>query len=137
MTNSLLAGLGFSVGFLALLLGRSELFTDGFLVPVTTVAANRASPAQLLKLWSRTLVADLADGWVLMALIMTGFPKLHERPIPSWTRSRSSVRSSPAMHRSATPSPGNIVGGLLLVTVLRLLRSKERLHEERAEAEAE
>jgi formate-nitrite transporter family protein len=30
----------FSIGFLALLLGGSELFTEGFLVPVTTVAAS-------------------------------------------------------------------------------------------------
>ena len=36
----LLAGLAFSIGFLALLLGRSELFTEGFLVPVTTVVAE-------------------------------------------------------------------------------------------------
>ena len=41
--NPLLAGLAFSIGFLALLLGRSELFTEGFLVPVTTVAAKRAT----------------------------------------------------------------------------------------------
>ena len=32
---------------------------------------------------------------------------------------------------------GNIVGGLGLVTLLRLVRSKDRLAQERAEAEAE
>ena len=57
--NKLLAGLAFSIGFLSLLLGRSELFTEGFLVPVTTVAAKRASSRQLLKLWSGTLIANL------------------------------------------------------------------------------
>jgi formate/nitrite transporter FocA (FNT family) len=31
---------------------------------------------------------------------------------------------------------GNIVGGLVLVTLLRLLRSKDRLQEERGEAES-
>jgi formate-nitrite transporter family protein len=31
---------------------------------------------------------------------------------------------------------GNMVGGLGLVTLLRLLRSKDRLHEERADADA-
>ena len=40
-TGSLLLGsVAFSVGFVALLLGHSELFTEGFLVPVTTVAAG-------------------------------------------------------------------------------------------------
>lgn len=60
--DHLLAGLAFSIGFLALLLGRSELFTEGFLIPITTVAAKRASGRQLLTLWSGTLVANLAGG---------------------------------------------------------------------------
>src|SRR3954466_14454289 len=62
--SPLVAGLAFSVGFLALLLGRAELFTEGFLVPVTTVAAKHASVPQLLKLWSGTLLANLVGGWV-------------------------------------------------------------------------
>src|SRR4051812_224248 len=33
--SHLLAGLAFGVGFVALMLARSELFTEGFLVPVT------------------------------------------------------------------------------------------------------
>ena len=74
--DPLLAGLAFSIGFLALLLGRSELFTEGFLVPVTTVVAKRASTGQLLKLWIGTLIGNLAGGWIIMALIMTGLPKL-------------------------------------------------------------
>jgi formate-nitrite transporter family protein len=31
------------VGFIALLLGHAELFTEGFLVPVAVVAAKQAS----------------------------------------------------------------------------------------------
>lgn len=67
--DPLLAGLAFSIGFLALLLGRSELFTEGFLVPVTTVAAKRASiraAAQAVERHAgrqprRRLGADVAD----------------------------------------------------------------------------
>src|SRR5262245_33611075 len=81
--NPLLAGLAFSVGFLALLLGRSELFTEGFLVPVTTVVAKRASVGQLAKLWSGTRAANLVGGWLIMWLVVTGFPKLHEQTIES------------------------------------------------------
>src|SRR3954451_1675924 len=81
--DPLLAGLAFSIGFLALLLGRSELFTEGFLVPVTTVVAKRASVAQLLKLWSGTLVANLVGGWLGMWLIMTGFRKLRAQTVES------------------------------------------------------
>ena len=79
--DPLLAGLAFSIGFLALLLGRSELFTEGFLVPVTTVAAKRASPLQLLKLWGGTLAANLVGGWLIMGLIMTAFPQLRDQTV--------------------------------------------------------
>ena len=41
--SHLLAGLAFSIGFVALLLARSELFTEGFLVPVTAVVARNQS----------------------------------------------------------------------------------------------
>ncbi|GIG28157.1 hypothetical protein Cma02nite_07570 [Cellulomonas marina] len=47
--DHLLAGLAFSVGFVALLLARSELFTENFLVPVIAVVARRGSPRQLLR----------------------------------------------------------------------------------------
>ncbi len=83
--SPLLAGLAFSIGFLALLLGRSELFTEGFLVPVTTVVAKRASVGQLGKLWSGTLVGNLVGGWGLMWLIMTAYPDLHAQTVESGT----------------------------------------------------
>jgi formate/nitrite transporter FocA (FNT family) len=202
--NPLLAGLAFSIGLLALLLGRSELFTEGFLVPITTVAAKRASGRQLLKLWSGTLVANLAGGWVLMWLIMQAFPKLHEQTIES----ASHYATAPVSAETVTLSllggmaitlmtrmqhgtdsvfgkiaaavagafllaglqmfhsildsllifgaiftgeasfgylewlkwfgytvVANVAGGLLLVTLLRLLRSKERIKDERRDAE--
>lgn len=201
----LLAGLAFSIGFLALLLGRSELFTEGFLVPVTTVAAKRASFRQLMKLWSGTLVANLAGGWLLMLVMMTALPQLHAQTIESashyataplsaetialsllggmvitlMTRMQHGTDSVPAKIAAAIAGAfllaglqlfhsildsllifgalitgeapfgyldwlgwfgytavGNLVGGLGLVTLLRLLRSKDRVAEERRRAES-
>jgi formate/nitrite transporter FocA (FNT family) len=201
----LLAGLAFSIGFLALLLGRSELFTEGFLVPVVTVAAKRASIAQLLKLWGGTMLANLIGGWVIMWLIMLGFPELHAQTIESgvhfataplsgrtlalavlggmvitlMTRMQHGTDSVPGKIAAAIAGAfllagtrlfhsildsllifgalatgkapfgywdwlgwfgytvvGNVAGGLGFVTLLRLLRSKDRLQEERADAEA-
>jgi formate-nitrite transporter family protein len=84
VTGSLLLGsVAFSVGFVALLLGHSELFTEGFLVPVTTVAAGAASWWQLARLWIGTLVGNLAGGWVVAWLIVTGLPELRETTISS------------------------------------------------------
>ena len=71
----LLGALAFTVGFIALLLARSELFTEGFLVPVTAVVAKRASWPQLGKLWGGTLVANLVGGWLVTWLIMRAFPQ--------------------------------------------------------------
>ena len=202
--NPLLAGLAFAIGFLALLLGRSELFTEGFLVPVTTVAAKRASFAQLCKLWSGTLLANLVGGWVIMWLIVTAFPKLHEQTVESaghyataplsvqnlalavlggmaitlMTRMQHGTDSVPGKIAAAVAGAfllaglqlfhsildsllifgalatgeapfgyldwlywfsytlvGNVAGGLVLVTLLRLLRSKERLKDERRSAD--
>jgi formate/nitrite transporter FocA (FNT family) len=75
----------FSIGFVALLLGHSELFTEGFLVPVTTVAAGVASWWQLLRLWIGTLVGNLLGGWVIAWLIVTALPELRETTISSGT----------------------------------------------------
>ncbi|HTY32342.1 formate/nitrite transporter family protein [Mycobacterium sp.] len=201
----LLAGLAFSIGFLALLLGHSELFTEGFLVPVVTVAAKRAGIGQLLRLWGGTLLANLVGGWVIMWLIMTGFPQLHEQTVESathfatapmsaqtlslsvlggmaitlMTRMQHGTESVPGKIAAAVAvafllaglqifhsildsllifgalvsgrapfgyldwlgwftytAVGNVVGGLGLVTLLRLLRSKDRLQEERAAVDA-
>jgi len=84
--SHLLGGLAFSIGFIALLLARSELFTEGFLVPVTAVVAGRASARQLGKLWGGTLVANLAGGWLVTWLIITAFPEFGKTAIESGTK---------------------------------------------------
>jgi formate/nitrite transporter FocA (FNT family) len=72
----LLAGLAFSIGFVALSLARSELFTENFLVPVTAVVARRAPLRGLLAMWGTSLVTNLLGGWVVTGLVMLGFPQL-------------------------------------------------------------
>lgn len=72
-----LAGLAFSIGFVALLLGRSELFTEGFLTPVAVVAAKRARALDAIKLWAGILAGNLAGGMLIAWFAMQGFPQLH------------------------------------------------------------
>jgi len=81
--SHLLGGLAFGIGFIALTLAHSELFTEGFLVPVTAVVAGRASLAQLLLHWLGTLVANLAGGWVFLWIVVHGFPELRPTAIES------------------------------------------------------
>lgn len=79
--NSLLAGLAFSIGFIALTLARSELFTEDFLIPVSTVIARQARARMLIRLWVGTLVANLAAGWVITWFIVDGFPSLRSTAV--------------------------------------------------------
>jgi formate/nitrite transporter FocA (FNT family) len=200
--SHLLGGLAFSIGFIALLLARSELFTEGFLVPVTAVVAKRASAGQLAKLWLGTMVANLAGGWVFTWLIIEAFPRLGRTAVESatqfvyapldlraiclallagstltlMTRMQHGTRSDPAkivaavaggfllaglslfhsildsliifagLHAGAPFGYAgwlgwfwytallNMVGGLVVVTVLRLVRAKPLIEQERRAA---
>ncbi|MDT7549949.1 MAG: formate-nitrite transporter family protein [Actinomycetota bacterium] len=71
-----LAGLAFSIGFIALTLANSELFTEGFLIPVAAVVAKKANVLALLRLWVMSIVGNLIGGWVLMGIAMAAFPNL-------------------------------------------------------------
>jgi formate-nitrite transporter family protein len=79
--NQLLGGLAFSIGFIALTLARSELFTEDFLVPVSTVIARQARFRMLGRLWLATLVANLIGGWVFTWFLMRGYPDLNRTAI--------------------------------------------------------
>jgi formate/nitrite transporter FocA (FNT family) len=74
--NRLLGALAFGIGFIALTLAKSELFTENFLVPVNAVVAGHAKVRALLRLWTGTLVANLAGGWVMVGLMMAAAPDL-------------------------------------------------------------
>jgi formate/nitrite transporter FocA (FNT family) len=83
--SPLLGGLAFSIGFIALTLARSELFTENFLVPVAAVAARRGRLAGLLRLWSSTLATNLASGWIISFLVVSAFPDLQETAVEAAT----------------------------------------------------
>lgn len=79
--DPLLGAVAFSFGFIGLLLGQSELFTEGFLVPVTVVAAGEARLRDLGRLWVGTLAGNLAGGWVMTWIIVQAFPSLHHEMV--------------------------------------------------------
>jgi len=74
--NEMAAALAFAIGFIAITLANSELFTENFLVPIATLAAGQCSLVELVRLWLGTLALNLAGGWVLMAFVIGGFEKL-------------------------------------------------------------
>ncbi len=83
--SSLLAGAAFSIGFVALLLAQSELFTENFLIPVTAVVARQARVRSMVRLWVVTLAMNLMGGWIMMWLILTARPDLKSTAVPVGT----------------------------------------------------
>lgn len=81
--NEFLGGLAFTIGFIALALAKSELFTENFLVPIAAVAAGRARAVSVVKLWTGALVTNLVGGWVIMAVAMSAVPKLEATALKS------------------------------------------------------
>lgn len=75
--SHMLGALAFSIGFIALTLAGSELFTEDFLVPVTTVVTeDDVGPSMLARLWSVTLVSNLVGGFAFMVLAMAALPHI-------------------------------------------------------------
>lgn len=201
--SSLLGGVAFSIAFVALALAGSELFTEGFLIPVASVVAGRDSIRSLLRMWVAVLVMNLVGGWVVTWLVIRGYPSLTETALKAgqtyidyghgvralslavlagmtitlMTWMQHATESVPgklaaavafgfllaggqlfhsildslmvfaALHTGQAPFGyldwlgmfgtavlGNLIGGLVLVTLLRLLQVPERLREQRVAA---
>ena len=60
----------FGLGFILITIGRAELFTENFLIPVSAVHAGRATLRALLQMWTLTLVANLV-GLTLFAAVFS------------------------------------------------------------------
>jgi formate/nitrite transporter FocA (FNT family) len=62
----------FGLGFVLITIGRAELFTENFLVPVSAVYAGRATVRTLVRMWVVTLVLNLAGLALFAALFCVG-----------------------------------------------------------------
>lgn len=67
--GGLAAALTFPIGFIILLVGKSELFTENFFLPVSAVLERRGTFRQLGALWAVSLACNLLGGLVFAALI--------------------------------------------------------------------
>lgn len=68
-TSGLIGGILYPVGFLLIVLGRYQLFTENTLTPVTLVLTRIAPLPALLRLWGVVLSANVA-GAALVALVL-------------------------------------------------------------------
>ncbi len=63
-----LGSLTFGIGFVFLTVGRSELFTENFLIPVAAVLSGHSTKRSVARLWVITFVLNLA-GLALIVLL--------------------------------------------------------------------
>jgi len=59
----------FGIGLVLLVVGRSELFTENFLVPVAGVLRGRSGVWDLLWLWATTMVANVVALLIVAAML--------------------------------------------------------------------
>jgi formate-nitrite transporter family protein len=64
-----LGALGFGVGFIFLIVGRGELFTENFLVPIAGL--ERHSWRSLIKLWTLSPLFNILGGLVVILVLTT------------------------------------------------------------------
>jgi len=65
-----LAGLVFPIGFIFVILGRSELFTENFLIPVVSTLRTERGPAPLAKLWVVSCLGNMIGCGGIAALLL-------------------------------------------------------------------
>jgi formate/nitrite transporter FocA (FNT family) len=70
-TRRLVAPLGYTVGFLVVVLGRQQLFTENTLTPILPLLHNRdlRTLASVLKLWFLVLASNIAGTWAIGSVL--------------------------------------------------------------------
>ncbi|MDQ3560823.1 MAG: formate/nitrite transporter family protein [Pseudomonadota bacterium] len=69
--RDLVSSLGYTIGFLIVVLGRQQLFTENTLTPILPLLHNRdgGTLGKVLRLWTLVLVANIAASWVFAVVI--------------------------------------------------------------------
>lgn len=111
--SDFLGALAFSIGFVILLLAHSELFTEGFLVPVAVVVAGKAKVSSLVRFWVGTMVGNLIGAAVIMFILVVAYPQGHDYFIEEGTHYAHTGLSWETFFLSA-------LGGMMLTLVTRM-----------------
>lgn len=104
--------IGFGIGFVFIVVGRSELFTENFLVPITGLSRDRGSWVKLGELWVVSLVLNLAGG-VLLAIVLTSHGVLR----PGSREAAVRLAENLAGHSPGTSFLSGLVAGALMTVM--------------------
>jgi formate-nitrite transporter family protein len=63
------SSLAFGIAFIFIVAGRSELFTENFMVPVTALIAGRAPKRKIVQLWTMSPILNILGGSALIMIV--------------------------------------------------------------------
>ncbi|HEY1538333.1 MAG TPA: formate/nitrite transporter family protein [Solirubrobacteraceae bacterium] len=108
--------LGFGIAFVFIVVGRSELFTENFLVPVTALRGGSISKVKLAQLWLISPVFNIVGGTALVLIVSVHGVLPHGS-------GASMVRIAEAAHANgvSTAFCSAIVGGALITVMTWLV----------------
>ena len=107
-----LGGLAFPIGFLFVIVGRSELFTENFLIPVVAVLKGERPAASLAELWGLAWLGNVLACAVMAALLSV--PHAIGEPILGGYRAYADYKLS-------VPPLGTFVSAILAGVVMTAL----------------
>lgn len=111
-----LGALGFGIAFIFIVVGRSELFTENFLVPVTGLVRGHITKLKLAELWLISPVCNLIGGTALIFVAST------EGVLPAGTgETLVSIAEGFAADSAWTAFCSAIIGGALITAMTWLI----------------
>ena len=116
----LIDGLGYSLGFVFVILGRQQLFTESTLTVVLPVLMRRTGAAVLsvLRFWLIVLAANIAGTWIAAWLMTTH--GLFEQPV---VEALHALAAAPFSHDFVPTALKAIVAGWLIALMVWILPS--------------
>ena len=110
-TAHFLASMFFGIAFVFIVLGRSELFTENFLIPVSAVIERKSGVLSLGRLWALTLIGNL----VALAVLAWVFSRAGI--VPPETRTAAGKLANTIVDRDVLPALlSAIVAGIIMTT---------------------
>jgi formate/nitrite transporter FocA (FNT family) len=106
-----IASLFFGIAFVHIVLGRSELFTENFLIPVSAVLDRKKGVLSLGRLWALTLLGNLV-ALAILALIFS-----RAGVVPPETRTAAGKLANTVVDRDVLPALlSAIIAGIVMTT---------------------
>src|SRR6202041_440359 len=115
-TTLFIAKMFYPLGFIVVILGRSQLFTENTLYPVALVLAEKKHFWNTLRLWAVVLPAN-----VLGALVFAALAALTHAVNPDIVQSLSQLGLQAAHNPAATIFWSGVMGGWIIATVAWLV----------------